>query len=103
MNNITVSEHAKKRARERVYNGGELFDWQIGEMFLIANCFGLDKNTTKNIRLKQYLSRITKKYNYTSYYKIYGGFVFIFDVAGLVGITMYPVPDYAPYELNYGN
>ena len=103
MNNIAVSEHAKKRTRERVYKGDELSDWQIEEMFLIANCFGLDKSTIKNTRFKQYLSRISKKYNYNSYYKIYGGFVFIFDTFNSIGITMYPVPDYAPYELNYGN
>lgn len=102
MNNIVVSKHAKDRTRERMRKGGKLFDWQIGEMFLIANCYGLDKNTIKNVRFKQYLSRISKKYGYTSYYKIYGGFVFIFDATSLVGITMYPVQDYAKYELNYG-
>lgn len=103
MNNIiTVGEHAKDRTREHFQHGERLYDWQIIEMFFIASCFGLDKNTIKNRRLRQYLARITKKYSYTSYYKIYGGFVFIFDAISLVGITMYPVPDYAKYELNYG-
>ena len=104
MNNIiTVGEHAKDRTREHVLDGEHLPDWQIIEMFFIASCFGLDKNTIKNRRLRQYLTRIAKKYNYTSFYKIYGGFVFIFDAISWTGITMYPVPDYAKFELNYGS
>lgn len=86
----------------RMSGGESLSNEKINEYCTTAEACGLDSKSIKNRRLRQYLARIAKKYNYTSEYRIFGGFIFIISKESHTVITIYSVPDYAVYEKNYG-
>lgn len=99
---LNVCEHAQNRARMRMFGGRSLSNEKINEYCATAEARGLDSNTIKNRRLRQYLTRIAKKYNYMSEYRIFGGYIFIISKESRTVITIYSVPEYAVYEKNYG-
>ena len=99
---LSISGHGEERVHERV--GDDYFtDEEIDMMTEIAASHGLSHSGVLNRRYKQYLYGLLRKYKYTSSFKIYGGYTFVFDAFTSTLITMYPVPEYAVYEKRYGD
>lgn len=98
---ITIDEHFIERIRSRMVNGERMTDLDIKNYVLDAIDFGLKMCDVMNLKYKQYLIGLLKKYNHTSDFRILDGYVCVFDAFTSTAITIYPVPYWATYEKNY--
>lgn len=100
---IRFSSHAYERARDHMGEDYEaLSNKEIEDYYLDAVDFGLQSNEVNNIRLRNLLEGRSKKYHRMNDFRIFGGYIYVFDAFTSTAITMYPVPDYATYEKAYG-
>ena len=98
---ITIDKHFMERIRARMINGEKMTDLDIKCYVLDAIDFGLKMCDVMNLKYKQYLIGLRKKYNHTCDFRILDGYVYVFDAFTSTAITIYPVPYWATYEKNY--
>ena len=85
---ITVSDHYADRFRERIARTK-----RIEKFANDAYEFGQTENTVDNKCFRKYLNNIENKYEHTSTFRIYKGFVHVFDAITATAITVYRIPN----------
>lgn len=85
--NIYISEHYVDRFRERIARTK-----RIEKFANDAYTFGETANTIEDKRFRKYLNNVEKKYSHTCAFRIYKGFVHVFDAFTATAITVYRVP-----------
>ena len=86
-NSIQISEHYNNRFRERIARTK-----RVEKFANDAFEYGTTLNEVNDIRLQKYLKNISAKYHHICDYRIYKGFVHVFDVFTMTAITVYRVP-----------
>ncbi len=86
-NDVRISEHYVDRFRERIAHTR-----RIEKFANDAYAFGKTENTIEDKRFRKYLNNIGNKYNHICAFRIYKGFVHVFDAFTATAITVYRVP-----------
>ena len=85
---ISVSSHYVDRFRERIARTK-----RIEKFANDAYEFGQTENSVGNKSFRKYLNNIDDKYNHTCAFRIYKGFVHVFDAFTATAITVYRIPN----------
>ena len=86
--NINISDHYADRFRERMAHSK-----RIEKFAYDAYEFGQAEDNISNKLFRKYLKNIGNKYNHTCTFRIYKGFVHVFDAFTATAITVYRVPN----------
>ena len=87
-NSIYVSEHYVDRFRERIARTK-----RIEKFANDAYEFGQTENSVDNKRFRKYLKNIENKHKHTCAFRVYKGFVHVFDAFTATAITVYRIPN----------
>ena len=85
---INISDHYADRFRKRIARTK-----RIEKFANDAYEFGQTENNIDNKRFRKYLKNIENKYKHTCAFRIYKGFVHVFDAFTATTITVYRIPN----------
>ena len=85
---IRITDHYNDRFRERIAKTK-----RIEKFATDAYTLGESDNSTKNKNLKKHLQAVMKNHGDTCVFRIYKGFIHIFDDITKTAITVYRVPN----------
>jgi len=103
-NTISLTRHFKIRFRKRLAHSKRI------QLFAErAFCYGQNVDEISDYRVRNYLKTKESIHENTSMLKLYNGFVYVFDKAARVAITIYRLPnfsttrvcDWAAYDVDY--